>query len=66
MKFNFIKKQPVKIGQIIEVNGRKMRVECYSHTGRNVVVTTLESAPKFERILCVMTDEPFIEEKQNG
>jgi hypothetical protein len=37
-----------------------MRVESYTHTGRNVVVHTLENAPKFQRIICICTDSPSI------
>jgi hypothetical protein len=60
MKFAFIPKAQYKIGQIITVHGKKMRVVAYSHTGKNVEVTTLENAPKFERIMCICTDaEPI-------
>jgi len=38
-----------------------MRVESYTHTGRNVIVCTLDNAPKFQRIVCVCTDAPAIE-----
>jgi len=61
MKFAFIPKGNYKIGQIIIVHGEKMRVESYTHTGKNVTVHTLESAPKFKRIVCVCTDSPAIE-----
>ena len=56
MKFAFIPKGNYKIGQVIEVHGKPMRVESYTHTGRNVTVTTLLGAPKFERIVCICTD----------
>ena len=56
MKFVFIPKGSFKIGQIIEVRGQKMRVESYSHTGKNVIVHSLKNAPRFERILCICTD----------
>ena len=56
MKFVFIPKGSFKIGQIIEVRGQKMLVESYSHTGKNVIVHTIENAPRFERILCICTD----------
>jgi hypothetical protein len=56
MKFVFIPKGSFKIGQVIDVRGQRMRVESYSHTGKNVVVHTLENAPRFERILCICTD----------
>ena len=62
MKFAFIPKGEYKIGQVLNVQGRDMRVESYSHTGKNVVVTTIESAPKFERVVCVCTDSEPIEE----
>lgn len=61
MKFAFIPKASYTIGQIIEVHGKPMRVESYLHTGKNVTVTTLYGAPKFERIVCVCTDAPVIE-----
>jgi hypothetical protein len=60
MKFAFIPKAQYKIGQIISVHGQPMRVESYTHTGKNVVVHTLENAPKFQRIVCVCTDAPSI------
>lgn len=62
MKFAFIPKGVYTIGQVLSVQGRDMRVESYSHTGKNVIVTTLESAPKFERVVCVCTDSEPIEE----
>jgi hypothetical protein len=61
MKFAFIPKGQYKIGQVIQVQGRSMRVESYTHTGRNVIVCTLDNAPKFQRIVCVCTDSPSIE-----
>ena len=60
MKFVFIPKGSFKIGQIIDVRGQKMRVESYSHTGKNVIVHSLENAPKFERILCICTDSESV------
>lgn len=62
MKFAFIPTGHYKIGQVLNVQGREMRVESYSHTGRNVTVCTLDSAPKFERVVCICTDEEVIEE----
>ena len=56
MKFAFIPKTQYTIGQIIEVQGRKMRVESYTHTGRNLIACTLDTAPKFERVACICTD----------
>lgn len=61
MKFAFIPKRQYKIGEIITVHGQRMRVESYTHTGKNVTVHTLESAPKFQRIICICTDAPLIE-----
>lgn len=60
MKFAFIPKAQYCIGQIIEVHGKPMRIESYTHTGKNVVVHTLENAKRFERIVCVCTDAPAI------
>jgi len=61
MKFAFIPKAQYSIGQIITVHGEKMRVESYSHTGKNVIVHSLEDAPRFKRIVCICTDSPAIE-----
>lgn len=60
MRFAFIPKGQYKLGQIITVHGHAMRVESYTHTGRNITVTTLENAPKFQRIICICTDSPLI------
>jgi hypothetical protein len=62
MRFAFIPKTQYTIGQIIEVQGRKMRVESYTHTGRNLIACTLDGAPKFERVACICTNSPAIEE----
>jgi hypothetical protein len=61
MKFAFIPKGHYSIGDIITVHGEKMRVESYTHTGKNVTVHTLEGAPRFKRIVCVCTDSKPIE-----
>jgi hypothetical protein len=61
MKFAFVPKDQYSIGQIITVHGQPMRVESYTHTGKNVTVHTLEGAPKFERIICICTDAQSIE-----
>jgi hypothetical protein len=61
MKFAFIPKTQYHIGQIITVHGKPMRVESYTHTGKNVVVHSLENAPRFERVMCICTDAPIIE-----
>ena len=60
MKFSFISKASYKIGQIIIVNGKRMRIESYTHTGKNVIAETLEGASRFERIVCICTDAPAI------
>ena len=60
MRFAFIPKSQYKIGQIIQVQGQPMRVESYTHTGRNITVRSLENAPKFVRIVCICTDSPVI------
>jgi hypothetical protein len=60
MKFAYIPKANYRIGQIIQVLGKPMRVESYTHTGKNVTVHTLENALRFERIVCICTDaEPI-------
>jgi hypothetical protein len=61
MKFAFIPKANYSIGQIIQVHGKPMRVESYTHTGKNVTVCSLENAPRFERVTCICTDSPAIE-----
>jgi hypothetical protein len=61
MTFAFIPKAAYKIGQIIQVHGAPMRVESYTHTGRNVTVVTLPDALRFKRIVCICTDSPAIE-----
>jgi hypothetical protein len=61
MKFAFIPKSNYTIGQIITVHGQPMRVESYTHTGRNVTVHSLENAPKFVRMVCICTDAPAIQ-----
>ena len=61
MRFAFIPKAQYKIGQVIQVQGRAMRVESYTHTGRNVIACTLDGALKFERVACICTDAPSIQ-----
>lgn len=56
MKFAFIPKAQYRIGQIIKVHGKRMRVESYTHTGKNVTVHTLDGALKFERTVCICTN----------
>lgn len=60
MKFAFIPKAQYHIGQIINVHGKPMRVESYAHTGKNVIVHSLENAVRFERIVCICTDSPAV------
>jgi hypothetical protein len=60
MTFAFIPKAAYTIGQVIQVHGEPMRVESYTHTGRNVTACTLPNAARFKRILCVCTDAPAI------
>jgi hypothetical protein len=61
MKFAFVPKDPNrKIGDQLEVHGQMMRVESFSHTGKNVVAVSLEGAQTFKRIMCVSTENPPI------
>lgn len=61
MKFAFVPKDPNrKIGDQLEVHGEMMRVESFSHTGKNVVAVSLENAKTFKRIMCVCTENPPI------
>ena len=60
MAFAFIPKAAYTIGQVIQVHGAPMRVESYTHTGRNVTAVTLPDAPRFKRIVCICTDAPAI------
>lgn len=48
--------EPLKIGQRLNVRGALMVVESYSHTGKNLVVTSLPGSKVFTRLLCVITD----------
>lgn len=61
MKIAFIPKGNYTIGQIINVHGKPMRVISYSHTGKNVVVTSLPGHGRHERIVCICTDAKPIE-----
>ena len=63
MKFAYIPKGDYKIGQVLQVHGKPMRVESFSYTGKSFRATTLAGAPDFERIVCICTDEQPIEEK---
>jgi hypothetical protein len=60
MSFAFIPKAQYHIGQVINVKGKRMQVESYSHTGKNVVVHSMPNAKRFERIVCVCTDQESI------
>lgn len=64
MKIAYIPKGAYKIGQRINVHGKRMIVESYTHTGRHVITTSLPNAAKFERVVCICTDaEPIGEMK---
>ena len=43
-----------KIGQIIKVAGKNMKLESYTHTGRSVTVVSMPNAVRFERIVCLV------------
>jgi hypothetical protein len=59
MKIAFIPKKQYKIGEIITIHGQPMRVISYTHTGKNVTVTSLEGY-KHQKIVCICTDSPPI------
>ena len=63
MTFAFIPKAAYKIGQIIHVHGAPMRVESFTHSGRNLEAVTLPDAPRFRRILCICTDMTGVSEE---
>ena len=56
MTFAFIPKAAYTIGQIIHVHGAPMRVESFTHSGRNLEAVTLPGAPRFRRVLCICTN----------
>jgi hypothetical protein len=62
MKFAYLPKGDYRIGQPITVQGKNLQVESYSHTGKNLVATTIDGAAKFERFTIILTDEPAIGE----
>jgi hypothetical protein len=66
MKFAFIPEAAYTIGQIIQLHGKPMIVESYTHTGKNVTLHSIEGAPKFERIVCLCTNEHSIVENLAG
>ncbi len=57
MRFAFIPKGQYKIGQIIQVQGRAMRVDSFTHTGRNLIACALDNS---QFIVCICTDSPSI------
>jgi hypothetical protein len=61
MKFAYIPRGEYKIGQVLQVHGRPMKIESYAHTGKNLIVTTVEGAPRFERMVCICTNDQPIE-----
>lgn len=61
MKFHYLPKGDYKIGQVVDVAGQRMRVESYSHTGRNLVAVSMPGAKRFERAVIILTDAPSIE-----
>lgn len=63
MSFYFLPKGCYRIGQTINIGGREMQVESYSHTGKNLVAVTLPGAPRFVRAVIVLTDAPAIVER---
>lgn len=60
MRFAYIPKGRYKIGQRLNVLGKEVEIESYSHTGRNVIARTLPGE-RFERIVCVCTEEGPVE-----
>ena len=56
MTFAFIPKAAYTIGQIIQVQGAPMRVESFTHSGRNLEAVTLPDALRFRRVLCICTN----------
>lgn len=61
MKFYYLPKGDYKIGQHVEVAGRTLQIESYSHTGKNLVAVSLPGTPRFERAVIILTDSPSIE-----
>lgn len=56
----FYPKAQFYIGQIITVQNKKLKIESYSHTGRNLIAKTLADSPQIERFVIVLTDCPAI------
>ena len=61
MRFYYLPKGEYKIGQLVEVGGHRMRVESYSHTGKNLIATTIQGAPRFIRAAVILTAAAPIE-----
>ena len=64
MKIAHIPKADYRIGQKLTVLSLPVVVVAYSHTGRNIIVHTLEGAAKFERIVCLCSDAEPIPAKE--
>ncbi len=62
MKFKFAPKGDYHPQQPITINGEPWVVESVYHTGRNLIAHTPDDAPKFERILVILTDAKPIKE----
>ena len=62
MKFAFIPKAQYRIGQIITVHGKPMRVHQFTTLGKNILAVTLAQGDCPRQIyLCVLTDASAIE-----
>ena len=62
MKFKFAPRGEYHPGQTIMLAGAPWVIESVAHTGRSLVAHTPINAPKFERIVIVLTDALPIEE----
>jgi hypothetical protein len=56
------KPKTCSIGDKIDVHGKSMRIESYSHTGENLIaISDIRDTGRFERILCILSDaEPIV------
>lgn len=61
MKFHYLPRGDYKIGQVVDVAGQRMRIESYSHTGRNLIAASMPGASRVERVAIILTDAPSIE-----
>ena len=62
MKFAFIPKAQYRIGQIIQVHGKPMRVHHFTTLGKNILAIEPAKGDCPRQIyLCVLTDSPAIE-----